>query len=564
MSISKVFSPLFSVNQTKNLIAQKAGVNVQERWTSVNSVSGNTINFSNLDPPNAETLVSRLMLLRTRIRVKSDRKIDVPHKLGFRNFPINSVIQNVGLTVNGLTFTEQVQDHIHATSRYFLDDDDTDISHAGRIVDRFQTYDDAADSSLDPLGYSYDSNENEKRRYRLVQLVSNTVAAGFEAIYEVVEPLMMSMLRFNKFHLLDHNAFYNITTMSLNFNFDTKSKMLVSSDWDNGTGTLALPVLTAQFVDSFDVCQYFMTPDEEAKRTLLPSFDQPAVYHYLKHYLEIKPVSGTYTAIARSPSTATIKPAVNNIQSDNFVLSVVPQRVFIYVEVDPSSRTSIDCNAFQGIDRVRITFANDTNVLATFQESNLWSMSSENGYKYGLLDWQYDYEIEAADDTITTIPRQGAVICVDFSKDMQLPSGLAPGVLGNFNMRVEVDTYNLRPLFSGESAKTFRLCVLRQENSMIEIMGGKCSENKALLSVDDVINAKVLDKESLQTYTQMKELYGSAFFDQPAEMAMKLLKMIGKKGVKAVSDMMEEKDGGLIVGGRKLTRADLMRLSKST
>jgi hypothetical protein len=561
MSLNKVFNPLYSVHQKSNLVIQKSGVNVQERWTSNQSVSGNTINFTTIDPPNAETLVSRLMLLRTTVRISSSSKVGDPSDIGFRNFPLNSIIQNAGLTINGYTFTERIEDHIHPTSRYFLDEEDANINTAGRIVDRFQTYAQAKGSNMDPLTNNFNSSYHSTRRFRLKQLIRNNVADGFSADYEVVEPLMMSMLRFNKFNQFDHNAFYNITTMSLNLNFSDKARMVVSSVVPKPTS------LTAEFISSFDICQYFLTPDEESKRLLLPTFDNVAYYHYLKHRLETKNIAGDFNAFASTINNTNDLSTITKktIQSDTFSLSTVPQRLFIYVELTPESKESFDCDSFANISRIRITFANDANTLSTFEEANLWGMSAQNGYKYGLLDWQYDTKTSNTDNTMTIIHGQGAVVCVDFSKDMQLPSGLAPGVLGNFNLRVEVEAYNLRPQVSGESAKTYRLCVLRQDNAMIEIRGGGCKDAENLISVDDVINAKVLEKEALVSYNQMRELYGGAFYDKPMDMAMQVIKMIGKKGLKAVSDMVaENKDGGLIVGGRKLTRADLARMSRGT
>jgi len=167
--------------------------------------------------------------------------------------------------------------------------------------------------------------------------------------------------------------------------------------------------------------QYFSVPAE-----MVPS--GPLVYPFRR----FEPFATGIASGLASQTTA-------NVQ-----LNIVPRRVFIFVKSPPTTTDVLD--SFKPIKSVTITFANQSGLLATAEQWDLYRMSKE----CGLIDSWPEFCGEALDSwkpasatSVQITPTGSAPICLEFGRHISLPGGLVPGAAGSFNFVVKVDLFDV-------------------------------------------------------------------------------------------------------------------------
>jgi len=195
--------------------------------------------------------------------------------------------------------------------------------------------------------------------------------------------------------------------------------------------------------------------------------------------------------------------ATAEIVLDTVRLSCVPERVYLFCANARGSRDAKTSDSFLCIDGVSVTFENKTGLLGSCSPQDLYSMSVNNGCNLTYPEF-------------TNF--RGSVLCIDFSRDLGLAEGYAPGVRGNYSVQITLRVRNSSSAnFTYEAWQSFVL------PGTFEIMPGAARANVGNLSEVDVLTAT----ESVGYYDVYPgAVYGGSFWGS--------LKHIVNKGARFV------------------------------
>lgn len=220
-------------------------------------------------------------------------------------------------------------------------------------------------------------------------------------IQQIVEPLLIPLLKYDN---MDSKALYGISELNI--------RCVFSSNIDNtmfggitpqtsNTGITKPGYIVEGFQDSkilYDIIDPKMAPE-------LPSSN---IY------------SDNRIKLRSDNLSDTLKQTIDNVQ-----VGYIPEKVFIFACKDHEQKTQDDCDAFLSIKKFNFTWNNQGTQFSSAEPFQLYMMCKRNGLNMP------DYE--------TWKNRVGSVLCIDFSRDVSLQTGLYPGATGSFTYRYDIE-----------------------------------------------------------------------------------------------------------------------------
>jgi len=551
MSIQKVYTPLFNLEKDKQMLVQKGALQTTvSNYSRPIGTSGGRVVFSSIDPASARHLLSRQFVLTTFVLAEYEAKVNNTvfsmSDIGFRNYPLNSVINDAKLVLNGYNVNENIAENLHQQTRYNSDVDNREKNYSGRMPDLVTNYLEYAKSGKLPFDQMNDYDN--KRTVEVIQVKTIVAAAAqvkqkIEVIYKIVEPLYMSLLRYKNFEDIETNPFFGITTLSLDINFSTDlSKMLASSapvvgkcSFCTETGALSNQQIILKLTT--------YTPDEVVDRVLLPAFDQPIYYNFYENVIQQRqPVSlrGARYELAQAENIyfANSKQTVN---MNNIVINNIPDCIYIFAQ--KTVKDINDADSYARLSNLKVKFANDTSNFNTFSDDDLYTMCVKNGYIHGYNQFvpsliTSPQLLSGNSATVNVLHGSGTVLKLDLTKgDINLSANLASGTLINTNLQISVDVQGTHK-DTGANVE-YTIFVMTQIKQLMEIKSGACGVTSNLLSPDDVINAPMTDSSKFQL-------------------------MYEQENKKMSGSSVHSKKGGLRLGGQVMTASDLADLANRT
>ena len=195
-------------------------------------------------------------------------------------------------------------------------------------------------------------------------------------------------------------------------------------------------------------------------------------------------------------------------------MTTIPERVYLFVRHSRTTMTENESDAFLRINRVRLTWNNQSSLLGTASPEQLYEMSRRGG-----LDMSYPQFQKY----------RGSVFCAEFGKDIGLLDSECAGVSGQYTVssQIEVTNVSSQP-FDGEFFTIFQ-------------MGGQFSvfENGArasigMLTQQDVLNARANGER--MDWHQAHHLSGGGFFSDLKKTINKIAHGVSK-GARWVGDI---------------------------
>lgn len=121
------------------------------------------------------------------------------------------------------------------------------------------------------------------------------------------------------------------------------------------------------------------------------------------------------------PSLTNRTPVVQTLVTSSLQLNQVPDKLIIQVRNRLSDCTWGNPDAFLGIQGLSISFNNQSGILASSTQQDLFKFSCENGYNG---NWQEFSGFATLPDPATgfgrIIPTSGTLLILEFAKDIQL------------------------------------------------------------------------------------------------------------------------------------------------
>jgi len=364
-----------------------------------------------------------------------------------RQFPLNSCLDSIDLTINGTHFSVPVNQYIHAVMKYTTPEyREKHLSVCPHAPDLFASpFIGIARSGQNPMGKVGETcryNETPRGRYldddyfdpSIETDTSGTVtrAGGNSATFELTEPLFISPLMASLGHGLTN---INNIDIVLRWNSDMLNKMFclvensTMSVGDafllNGTTTnnLTAAGLTADFKDNLGnqlqaklLVNYYQAQDDvKIPNEIILPYKQPQI-----HIKQMGNLNFNSTAV---------------ITGDNIRLNQIPDSVYLYAKPKRGGNrdkvTTADANL--RITKVAVNWKNQTNILSGYTEDELISLAVDNG-------------LDNSPQEVKSIgygegDGAGLVLKLVFGKDIPLDDNESAGTRGDYNWRCDVDFF---------------------------------------------------------------------------------------------------------------------------
>ena len=440
-------------------------------------------------------------------------------------YPLHSCCSVVSATINNNTVTSNMDDILPLLIRFM------DRQHIHKYTattptmpDNYFKYADAEKTTNNPLGaYNNTDKSNDyhgRGSFKLnsVQVSVNGGAYVNGSVYNgpnqgtakvkisvsVIEPFMMSPFIFSH-DKVNSQAMYGVQNLNFKMNMNPSARIwrqaVLKTDQDPAQ---LINVPTIQ-IDSYDdpyLVFCFMTPHPE---DLLQAKN---VVSYMEIPRYITP--GT-TAIPALGSTF--------IPTNTIQLNSVPDKLCVMVR--RTNRTVGQPDSYLVIKQISINWNNQSGILATAPQHDLWLMSTEAGINQSWLEWsggahKYTPILNggnpvAGASSQSVVPLVGGILALDFAKHINITeSYYAPSSLGNFQLQMRLEVFNQdqeNALNSGD----YEILVMTVNSGVFVVERGTSSSYIGILSKTDVLDASA--KQSYFFRSDVDRLVGAGLMD---------------------------------------------------
>jgi hypothetical protein len=312
--------------------------------------------------------------------------------------------------------------------------------------------------------------------------IVNVVATLTEPIF--VSPFTWSNPELNAQGLL------GINNMAFNFTIDSSLPRLLS----NANPYLTIVAGDARLIPSNSPSNFFLssrvlmkflsTQDTDRLQTknVVPFMDFPRYITSQFNNGQVVPINTPTQVIS------------NNIQ-----LNQLPDYFIICVRKQMATQTIDDADAFFKINSVSFNLNNMSGLLSTASPQDLWRISQKNGSsqswsEFGGKAWMNELPGSDGNQNIGTT---GSLLVVS-PTDLSLPSYLAPGSLGNFQLSLTMSVTN-----QGEESQQAELVVIAVNSGFMVTQMGQSSVYTGVLTREAVLDAKMTKGMSSSHYDRM-------------------------------------------------------------
>jgi hypothetical protein len=468
------------------------------------SASPTNITFS-LQPPSESTVVSRDMFISAQVdfTIYIANAAGVPNgtnmmqyalREGFQAFPLNQLITTASVMFNNCSVSLNQSDILPAFIR-MLDNEELQKYNAMTPVfpDNYKNFQDGVNAPNNPLaGYSSGVCMQKMLSRGCHPILSITCAATgggrggttaadprkfdndntftftISAIF--TEPLFVSPMLFSGLPQNDAGIL-GLNQLNITLNLDSQMKRF----WSSGLYNNAIPTPITYTLSLVKITPVLYVNYLGIQTTQLLPVKNVLNYSEYPRYI----TGITNTPVIKITKSETI--SVNSVQ-----LSQIPDRFIIYARKALSAQNCFDTQSFLVIKSISINFNNCSGLLSTSSMFDLWKLSVANGCKMNWYEWSgyVNTQNSVVNDMKKTISTVGSLLILNPARDLSLPSFLAPGSQGQFNLQFDIvvennDLYDYAP----------EIVVISQNSGIMVTELGNSSTFKSLLSMEKVLQA---------------------------------------------------------------------------
>jgi hypothetical protein len=562
--------------------AVKSGASQTTYQRFPSTSSSNSALIFNVQVPSENVVIGRDILLSTGLTLTltasgvtaGDYALNYGNQDAFQAFPLNSLLTTATVQINNTTVSINLQDVLPSLLRM---NNSRELyrynSMTPSLPDQaYGIYADANGANNNPLaGYanaSYDIDQTPRGAFplKIVSVVHNITAGGTDdslvstnvddtwtivVATVVTEPLFLSPFIFGEPEF-NCQGLLGINNMSFTLNVDSTCKRV----WSNGTGyikTIALGQngqngFTAPAIGTYGASsqpallfRFLSTQPSDLIQTknIVPYMDFP---RYLTNSANQPQIAGwDYTAVPQpAPSSATLT-------SSNLQINQIPDLFIINVRIPMSQQTIQNPSEFLTINNISINLNNQSGLLSSSSQYDLWRMSVKNGSTQSWAEfsgqaWKYD---TAPTNTSSgyNIPTTGSLLIINPAYDLSLPDYISCGSLGNYNFQFQCNVTNQL-----QQAVYPEIIVITANSGIFTTQQGVSAVYTGILTKEMVLSAKSSDQASAMTSMEVKRMVGGNSSNMPltAMKAMRMMKMMPRAGVSSGG----VSSGGASSGGR--------------
>lgn len=529
----KQIDPVIDLTRPVKLRIEEGAETIQVTRYPAASISLQNIQFNNINPNNADTIVDRKVFVKAafRLRFTGTGAINGAYLFNstgasgtgdlqggtdaLRAFPLSQITSSLAVKINSQTFVQNINQYIEPLMRYsnYRDVGEEDWSMTPTMQDQYMQYADSLTygTAKNALG-QYGENGYQTPRggfaglnivqQNIVGQPAGTPSTGVGDLMEafvdvqVAEPLFISPLAFGK---RSHRGFLGVNTMSVTLNIDSNYANRIWSH-DAASSGITLNSIELDYAVS---TPGFVSRPEIAFTYYTPRMSQMMPKDNLYPYHDITSYTFDFNGPIQPQESQLL--SINNIQLDS-----VPKRVYIFARKLENAKTFNDADAYARIENINFTFSNHNGLLSGANEEQLYKLSIENGLKSSWSQWS---------------KYNGSVLCLDFSKNISLDHNNVVGKNGSYQLQYRLGIKNLFDV-----ATTFTVHTVVVSDGYINIMDQSVDRHSNLGDVDQVYDSPlihVIDWESAEMF------YGAGIADTLKKYTKKALKTAADVGLSA-------------------------------
>lgn len=474
----------------------------------------------NIQVPSEQTIIDRRVLWQSTVVLAITSNAGVGQPLfnygldsALAPFPLHQLCSVMTATINNNSVSINMRDVIPAILRFH---DRRDLArYNGYTPVAFDTvadYNQALGTNSNALGQWTNNADNDLvPRGSWVLDSVGTDTAGTNGVvplgnganqtiycrFTVSEPLLLSPFIFCD-PKSNNQGFYGIQNMNFVFNIGSASRVWRTCN----------PSFQSCVVQSFNNSQLlfnFLTPhpsDLIPARNVVPYYELP---RYLTTGLN---PFGAY-------ASATDEQVV---RTQSIQLNQIPDKLIIFVRKQQSAQSNSDPDFFLTIKGISINFNNQSGILASATQQDLYRYSAENGSNQSWYEFSGGANvIDPASGVGRRVPTSGSMLVLEFGKDIQLVEDFyAPGSLGNFNLQMNITVENQTAVAQANC----EIVVITMNSGVFVCERGTSSTYTGILTKQDVLDAS---GQEPYTKSDVARMVGGGFLDNLKSVAGKLL-----------------------------------------
>ena len=506
------------------------------------SASNSALIF-NVQVPSENVVLGRDILISTGITFTltatgvpaTDPAIDLGNTDALQAFPFNSLLNTATAQINNTTVSINTQDVLPSILRM---NNSRELyrynSMTPSLPDQaYVDYGDAVGTNNNPLASystaSYDLDQVPRGAFPIdvvsvvhtitaggtdSSLISTNVADTFVIVLQtqVCEPLFLSPFiwgnpEFNSQGLL------GINNISFTFNIDATAKRLFSSSSGyitsislgaNGQGNAFSSAGTigvkAVPTNPAVLMRFLSTQPSDLIQTknIVPYIDYP-------RYLTVSGNNPSMTAF----STQTLT-------SSNLQINQIPDLFLITVRKPMATQTFNDSMSQFIINNISINLNNQSGLLSSASQFDLWRMSSRNGSAQSFVEFGGQaLRNDSVTGAGTIVYTTGSVLVINPAYDLSLPDYITCGSLGNYNFQFSCSVTN-------QSNQTIQpeICVVCVNSGIFTTQQGVSAVYTGILTKEMVLATKASRQVGAFTSQEVSRMIGGKMLNRCAS-AMK-------------------------------------------
>jgi hypothetical protein len=528
----------------------KGGQNVTMAQYKAISATNNQIVF-NIQVPSEQTIIDRRVLLQTELTLTVQSTNNTAKKgcyygiySALASFPLHQLMTVMSATINNNTVSINIRDVLPAIVRLISAEDLVCFNSATpTFADTAVSYspDDCGGTLSHPNASYWASNESSvihRGAMAPIKYVGPTADGVYfkeSFTWLLTEPLLLSPFFFANLKA-NNQGFYGIQNMNIVLNVGDTSRVFRSiygqtaPSWAKPSPCLedgavlnettkvyaGLTEVGGLYFSNTQLLLNFLTPhpsDMLPARNIVPFYELPRY---------ITPWSANPEALTVSGLSASV-PSTFTVRTQSLQLNQIPDKLIVYVRKNISQQSWGDADVCFPINNIVVNFNNNSGILASAQQVDLWQMSRNNGlnetwheFKGLAVGTSYgDTSYANASRAVKVFPTVGSYLVLEFGKDIQLTEDFyAAGSLGNFNLQLNITCQNNRPydLKIADSYDNNVEAVLITMNSGVFVCErGTSSTYTGILTKQDVLEASQQDH---YTHDDVERMVGGGFFDK--------------------------------------------------
>lgn len=492
-------------------------------------------------------------------------------------FPLASLMTTATAQINNTAVSVNLQDILPSllrlnNSRELYRFNGASPSLPDQAYARFA---DAVGTNNNPLaGYgnaSYDLDQVPRGSHPVSINVVHTITAGgtdaslqstnvadtfvIEISTIVAEPLFLSPFIYGSPEY-NQQGLLGINNMTFTFNIDATCKRLFSSSTGFITsialGTAANP---NGFTSTSTIAAIVNQPSNPAMLLKFLS-TQPSDLIETKN---VVPYMDFPRFLTSSSNTTSVAPQGSaTLTSSNLQINQIPDLFIINVRKPMSQQTINDASVFFTINNVSINLNNQSGLLSSASQYDLWRMSVKNGSTQSWLEFSGVANVAVGGTGKgAAVNTTGSLLIINPAYDLSLPDFITCGSLGNYNFQFQIGATNTISAVGGANI-TPEIITITVNSGILTTQQGVSAIYTGILTKEMVLAAKSQQQASAMKSAEVARMVGGNMMNMPLHGIVKkfcekrggMMKMGGVHSGGAMS-------GGMMSGGSRL--ADMCR-----